>query len=218
MTIGRNNMNTKKTDTLFNEALDIIKRNAQKDPDNAYSWIDLLEDDLEKYSDFDSWCLQKYGMPANNYLLDNGIIHRRNKMPDCKNLMNPKDAIDVYNNAIEALQGWTGRNIGSGAYSAFIVGDAKLTSTVNQGPHYSEESLLNAHKFFMELDKYGTHQTEEKLAGNRDDVLQDVLDTDFYSAMEGVIYPEVSIAVAIAYVLFIDSKAAVKGKIYGRRF
>lgn len=90
-------------DSLFNEALEIIKQNAQKDPEKAYNWFELLESDLGKYSDFDDWCLKKYSKPANEYLFENGIIRYKNVGSDSENILTQENAFVAYHNAIQTL-------------------------------------------------------------------------------------------------------------------
>ena len=197
-------MKPEKMDTLFNEAMEIIKQNALKDPENAYNWIDLLEGDLRKYSDFDSWCLIKYNKSANEYLLDNSVIRNRRIEPDKKNALTFDNAVIAYHNGIQALHDKDSRT-----YTDYIVGDAEIKGVRDKEAYNNEDLIIKAHDFFVELDRNEKDQAEE-YTKHRDQVLKDLLDCgDFYTVMEGIRDPEISVAVAIAYVLFFETKAAV---------
>lgn len=197
-------MKPEKMDTLFNEAKEIIKQNALKDPENAYNWVDLLEGDLRKYSDFDSWCLIKYNKSANEYLLDNGVIRNRRVEPDKKNALTFDNAVIAYHNAIQALHDKDSRT-----YTNYIVGDAEIKGVPDKEAYGNEDLIIQAHDFFVELDRNEKDQAEE-YTKHRDQVLKDLLDGgDFYTVMEGIRDPEISVAVAIAYVLFFETKVAV---------
>ena len=132
----------------------------------------------------------------------------KDSVSDSKDVMNLQSAIVAYKNAIRSLY-----DMGSD-YSDFIVGTAKLIEDVDQKCQYNEEQILDAHNFFVELDKNEIQLTENDYTKYRDLFLRDVLDRlsrtgGFAWSMEGIGNPEVSIAVAIAYVLFFDPKAAV---------
>ena len=198
-------MKPQKKDILFDEALEIIKRNAQKDPMNAYSWIDLLEGNLEKYADFDKWCLERYSVSANEYLLNNRIINKKIDISDDTNAINIESAILAYQKAIQTIY-----HKGERTYNDYIVGDAKVVGEAENGYQYNGESILTAHDFFTRLDNNEDQEAKEKFAKERNGFFKYLLDNkDFYWVMEGILEPEVSVAVAIAYVLFIDPKAAV---------
>lgn len=191
-------------DSLFNEALEIIKRNAQKDPEKAYNWFELLESDLGKYSDFDDWCLKKYNKPANEYLFENGIIRYKNVESDSENILTQENAVVAYHNAIQTLH-----DMDSHTYTNYIVGAAEINGVIEKESQYHENLIIKAHDYFVELDKHEKDQAEE-YTKHRNQVLKDILDGgDFYAVMEGIRDPEISVAVAIAYVLFFETKAEV---------
>ena len=90
-----------------------------------------------------------------------------------------------------------------------IVGDAEIKGVRDKEAYNNEDLIIKAHDFFVELDRNEKDQAEE-YTKHRDQVLKDLLDCgDFYTVMEGIRDPEISVAVAIAYVLFFETKAAV---------
>ena len=126
-----------------------------------------------------------------------------------KEIINSDNAIDVYFNAIQALHDLDNNDLDRNTYTDFIVGNAKLIGASDKDRINSEQTIRDAHNFFIELDKRNTQQTKGDFLKSRDDALNNVLSEDFYWALEGIVDPEVSIAVAIAYVVFIDSNSAV---------
>lgn len=121
--------------------------------------------------------------------------------------LNRENAINAYFDAIQALH----KEGSVHKYTDYIVGDAKVNGRSEkdcQNPNM-EESLADAHNFFVELDTRDAEQGKE-YTEMRDSVLKDALNySSFYSVMEGIPNPEISVAVAIAYVLFVDPEAVV---------
>ena len=132
-------------------------------------------------------------------------MEERNIKPLNKEIINSDNAIPVYHNAIQALH-----DEDSQSYADYIVGEAKIIKSTKGVRQNNEDSARNARNFFAKLDDNEKQDAKEEYAKERNEFFNNLLDNeDFYWVMEGILEPEVSIAVAIAYVLFIDPKAGV---------
>ena len=107
--------------------------------------------------------------------------------------INRENAITAYFDTIQALH----KEGDMHKYTDYIVGDAKVNGRGEKDcpNQYKEESLADAHNFFVELDTRDAEQAKE-YTEMRDCVLRDVLNSSsFYSVMEGVRDPEISLTV-----------------------